>query len=266
MFGIGGSPSVPKHCNTTGAGLDGETAARTQHTSAMRQSGIVTTGIFMATSDTLWGPWVVHRVNFTASSLNSWLARSFTNPSPHILPNGTIYLAFQAHPRNTSHAWELVGVARAPSWKGPYTIVTPTPVFPEHWYCVAGTSEDPFVWQDARGWHMLVHGMCPSGLFQAHYAASRDGIVWHPSRSQVYPYLVNFTDAPSRLFARVERPQLVFGSHDPATGFLDDPLFLFNGVCEDFSVCLFGAASGVKGAEGSPGMTWTLGRPLQQAG
>jgi hypothetical protein len=39
-------------------------------------------------------------------------------------------------------------------------------------FCVAGTGEDPFLWRSARGWHMLYHGMCPSGVWQVQRAVN----------------------------------------------------------------------------------------------
>ena len=68
-------------------------------------------------------------------------------------------------------------------------MITLQPVKPEEWsaprarahtrsvlmhmhcrFCVAGTGEDPFLWRSARGWHMLYHGMCPSGVWQVQWA------------------------------------------------------------------------------------------------
>ena len=35
---------------------------------------------------------------------------------------------------------QLIGVARASSWRGPYTMITPSPIEPERWWCIAECS------------------------------------------------------------------------------------------------------------------------------
>jgi hypothetical protein len=68
-----------------------------------------------------------------------------------------------------------------PGWQGPYTLNSVNPVTPEHWWCVAGMDEDPFLWRSDRGFHLIMHGMCPTGVLQAHYAFSKDAISWTTS-------------------------------------------------------------------------------------
>merc|ERR1719253_2091085 len=103
-------------------------------------------------------------------------------------------------------------------------MITPTPVVPEKTGCIAGMSEDPFLWRTTRGWHILYHGMCPTGIMQAHYAFSQDAVHWTESTRQAYSYAVKYTDGSSNLFARMERPQLVFSEGGTLT-------HIFNGVC-----------------------------------
>ena len=203
--------------------------------------------------------------------------QSVTNPSPYIDEDGTVTLALQRG-FNDNPGKELIGVARATSWRGPFRMLTPHPIEPEHWYCVAGTGEDPFLWKTQRGWHMLYHGMCPSGFLESHYATApfnstfssfqgvaddasssrsrssgsgSDAWEWIVSPRQTYPYEFKYSDRTSRFFSRVERPQLVF---DGTTG---EPVTLLNGVCDgstigDLDECLFK----------QDGMTWTGSRTL----
>ncbi len=58
---------------------------------------------------------------------------------------------------------------------------------------------------------------------------------------------MQYTDAPSQLFWRVERPQLLFSDANSSV-----PLGLVNGVCADGITCLE-----------TPGKTWTLVRPTR---
>ena len=56
----------------------------------------------------------------------------------------------------------LIGLATAPHWRGPYTLV-PTPIaMPPALHCPTGNlAEDPYLWHDGhRGWHLIAHGLC----------------------------------------------------------------------------------------------------------
>ena len=223
------------------------------------------TSIYVTRSDSVHGPWSPLRsVEFTDSS-SDMLCGGYTNPSPHFNPDGSVHLAFQAQPCDPPEHqhWALVGVAFAAAWDAPFSLVSPDPVTPHnyskyHPVCVAGIDEDPFLWRSERGFHLLTHGMCPSGVRQAHYKFSEDGVTWRTSPRQTYHYTVQYTDDTHHTFARVERPQMFFQQHDEKTGFYSSPLVLYNGVCgtgeggSDFE-CVFDELTG---------MTWSLVRPF----
>ena len=223
----------------------------------------ITTSIHVTRSESIFGPWSALETVVMADN-SAMLCGGHTNPSPHFNPDGSVYLAFQAQPCDSEHhSLALVGLAKAKSWRGPYSLVSPDPVTPMHYskyhpICVAGVDEDPFLWRSSRGFHILTHGMCPSGVRQAHYKFSLDGVSWLTSPLQTYHYTVTFDDASVHTFARVERPQLLFGNRDETTGFYDSPIMLYNGVCgtgqnkSDYE-CVFDQLTG---------MTWTLARPL----
>jgi hypothetical protein len=185
-----------------------------------------------------------------------------------VAADGTVTLALQrGFDAPGSAGKELLGVARASSWRGPFAMLTEGPVAPEKWFCLAGTGEDPFLWRSARGWHMVFHGMCPTGLFQAHYAFSADDArTWTVSTRQTYAYDVKFSDGSSRLFARVERPQLLFAPGTGGGGGVDgSPTHLVNGVCAASSIDGMYACLELKSlTKGKPVivMTHTLVRPL----
>lgn len=222
------------------------------------------TSIHVTRGETVYGPWSeIKAVMFADTS--DMLCMGHTNPSPHFNPDGSVYLAFQAGPceQETPHYWALAGIAKADAWDQPFYLTSPEPVTPHdyskyHPVCVAGIDEDPFLWRSDRGFHLLTHGMCPSGLRQAHYKYSLDGIVWITSPRQTYHYTVKYDDDTHHTFARVERPQLYFDARDDSTGFYQNVRALYNGVCgtgenkSDFE-CVFDEMTG---------MTWTLARPL----
>ena len=239
LYMIGGTNASQQNC---GSNYSGPPAPR-----AAAAHGDPGTSIAVSFSASVWGPWGAPRplsyANWNGSSL---LDCGFTNPSPAILKNGSVLLAFQAgycHSVVPGIGEEMLGVAIAPSWDGVYTLVSKEPILPvPGFWCVAGLAEDPFLWQTARGFAMLAHGMCYA-VFNAVLAVSRDGVAWRQVAAAPYSYEVAYTDAPAQLFWRVERPQLVFNGSRPVA--------LMNGVCGDGLACLE-----------SPGKTWTLLRKL----
>lgn len=211
------------------------------------------TGIRVSHAASVNGPWTTPKViEMTVNS--SELKGGWTNPSPHFLTNGTVGFAFQAQDGSKrNHA--LVGFSLGTSWEGPFTYTSPNAVTPEKWYCIAGQDEDPFMWKSPRGWHIITHGMCPAGPYQAHYKYSADGVTWYTSPRETYTYRVAFAGGKHRWFARMERPQLFFNKTH-TDGSVSEPLWIYNGICGDgLIVC----------DEKQAGFTHTLARPLKSS-
>ena len=252
-IGTGGATTAP-------IGATRETASSSSADNTSGARGLVGGAIHVIYSASLRGPWSnATQVKFDDGNSTAWNGGG-SNPSPHIGPDGTVTLALQRQ-FTANKGKELIGVARAASWRGPFTMITTAPIEPEKFYCVAGTGEDPFLWKTRRGWHILWHGMCPTGFLQAHYAFSPDAVTWTVSPKQTYGYLTKFTDGSSKLLARVERPQLYFPG--PFNDTVAPPTHLYNGACTGGSVtkiyrCLELPSDG-KGSI----MTWTLVRPLK---
>eukprot|EP01059_Diplonema_ambulator_P033486 TRINITY_DN7026_c0_g1_i1.p1 TRINITY_DN7026_c0_g1~~TRINITY_DN7026_c0_g1_i1.p1 ORF type:complete len:421 (+),score=83.33 TRINITY_DN7026_c0_g1_i1:129-1265(+) len=257
IYFIGGNKATPKNC--TGADATTTPQATTTHTTNPPPNS-VPTSISTAFSRTIYGPWEVSPLYFDAASVNAskYLHTGFTNPSPHFLPDGSLYFAFQAG--EVGKHYELIGIARADTWNSTYKMVTGEPVIPNDPYlCVAGMGEDPFLWEDKYGWHLLIHGMCPSGFINAVYAFSNDSCVtWTKSTIPPYSYEVDTTKG-EHFYWRMERPQLSFQLYDSEHGWGVNPLALFNGVCNHEN-CL-----------DDPGrrpnlnwQTWTISRLLHQ--
>jgi len=227
----------------------------------------VASAIHVSHSESIRGPWSEPAM-IEFSSTSKYLAGGWTNPSPHFNPDGTVHLAFQAGFSNKgplSHGHALVGIAIADSPFGPYKYLTEDPVTPMDWdpihpVCWAGVDEDPFLWRSKRGFHILTHGMCPSGVRQAHYKYSADGVNWHTSPRQTYRYTVRYENGRPDVLARVERPQLYFdGGYDLETGLAGSPIVLYNGVCGGE----FGNGTNYECAfDKLTGMTWTLARRI----
>ena len=178
LYMIGGTPRTPVDCRGHSA-----PKYRSRYLGSTEYSGSIRISI----ANHLQGPWSTP-VPVTFSNRSAMLYMGWTNPSPHIdWPDGTVTLAFQAHPQNTKHNWELIGVGNASSPKGPFEYLVESPVTPEKPWCIAGTDEDPFCGSRGEGF-IITHGMCPTGVFQAHYKYSQDGRTWYTSPRQTYEY------------------------------------------------------------------------------
>lgn len=102
------------------------------------------------------GPWTPRGSAAFSGVGEGWLGW-VSNPSVHFFDNGSALLAFRAKVMpggdNASQrvGEEVIGLAAAPHWSGPYTLAVGHPIVMSH--------EDPHVWADKRGnLHLLSHG------------------------------------------------------------------------------------------------------------
>lgn len=138
IFFIGGNPAKQLDCRsnvTTGAA------------DAAAPPTLVGGSIHAIHATSIQGPWsqpVPIEFDDGGSNTSTWVGGG-TNPSPVIEPDGSVTLALQrvlrAEQAKGGDNKELLGVARAPTWRGPYTMITDKPVRPEHLGCIAGTGE-----------------------------------------------------------------------------------------------------------------------------
>ena len=84
--------------------------------------------------------------------------------------------------------------------------------------------EDPYIWVDRRGvFHAVMHSMDAGQPFCGGHAFSADGIAWTYT-GYAYSNAANYSDGSWEVFARRERPHLLF-AQDGTT-----PIALSNGV------------------------------------
>ena len=100
------------------------------------------------------------------------------NPAPYFFENGTVLLFYSAQPcpAGWGASATCISVARASSWRGPYSTVGALPI-------TAPESEDPSVFRTARGFHLLTnvnngHQRCDASVPCGGHAWSRDGLTW----------------------------------------------------------------------------------------
>lgn len=146
------------------------------------------------------------------------------NPAPVIFANGTTLLYVSANPcppdwGNASPGNNCIGVLRAPHWSGPYELANAMPVtHPE--------SEDPFVFQTKRGYHLLTnvnndHARCPAGAACGGHAWGTDGLHFSNLTIGAFGPAIRFANGSVWRNAYIERPQVLLNatSGEPQTFF-----------------------------------------------
>jgi hypothetical protein len=160
-------------------------------------------------SKSLDGPWVPLLPNSLGHC---------NNPAPWVHANGTIFIVCGD------------AMKRAESISGPWTTVSTF----THAGGPPGNYEDPFLYVDDRGFHLIYHVYnthenpphgheCFNSTVAAH-AFSEDGYVWHMSAVPPYGTQVELSDGSVITVATRERPKLYFDESGKKT-------HLFNGVC-----------------------------------
>jgi hypothetical protein len=165
----------------------------------------------LMTSDNLDGPWTRFGSGpiITGDKAGTWDA-GLTNPSPLMLKNGSVLLMWRSSVKP-----ERLGIATAPSWKGPYEKRDSDPL-------VADPNEDPFIWEDEFGnFHGLTHHMVDGQGVKGggKHVWSQDGLSWRVSDDLAYTTQIEFEDGPIQQVQRRERPVLYFENNTPVALF-----------------------------------------------
>lgn len=206
--------SAPQGGRGAGTGTDAlDTPGRTP---ANRESNIT---LYTATS--LEGPWAYHSVVLGEDDEGTW-DEDTTNPSPWVLPSGEVLLMYRGCiVAGGGCGHEYIGVASAPSWRGPYTRLLNSSVLPQV------PAEDPSFWRDRRGnYHFLMHYIPDDKLVARHAFARNYTGPWSLHEASI-PYNTSVLLAGgegSIEFHKRERPHFVFG----ADGFT--PTHMITGV------------------------------------
>jgi hypothetical protein len=172
-----------------------------------------------------YGPWT--QLIVPGASYGGRNLFNGTNPSPWVLPNGTVVVA--------SHGASVVAsTTGAHDWRGPYA--PPEPLFAPPGVI---KFEDPFLWFDSGAdvWRALLHqynGSAPHPQFRVGgYAQSRGAELFgawdvQSEATPAYTTLVPFAGGSARNYTRRERPKLLLDASGA-------PTVLYSGVCEGTS-------------------------------
>ena len=112
--------------------------------------------IGLATSHSLEGPWTRRDDPILLPRPGLWDSGTTANPSPCVMPDGSIYLAYTSGrtTKGTALAPFRVGIARADAWNKPFQRLSDLPCFdfsdPETFV------EDPFLWHADGCFHLIM--------------------------------------------------------------------------------------------------------------
>ena len=189
--------------------ITNENVDQLTHESAWSVSGRWSKRIGIAVSDNLYGPWERKDAPIFDVKPNTFYNYLTSNPSPLIKEDGSVVLLFKGRGYNedgTPSAWNI-GVATAPSYEGPYTAISNEPIFSKEKF---GVVEDPHLWSDDTGYHMIAKDMDGSITGELHagvMAHSKDGINWELDKNpKAFSRTVNWDNGQTVEQGQLERP------------------------------------------------------------
>jgi hypothetical protein len=165
--------------------------------------------IGIATAKSPYGPWERRDVPVLDTKSGTYYSFLTSNPSPVINDDGSVLLVFKARAYRDQYPFHgdmSIGIAKAPHFAGPYTVVSNDPIFSKDHI---GEVEDPFLWRDQNGYHLIVKdqrgtisGFKHSGII----AHSADGIVWKVDKNPLaYTKTIRWNDGTTIAMGQLER-------------------------------------------------------------
>lgn len=179
--------------------------------------------IGLAVADSPYGPWKRFDEPILKTRPGTFYSYLTSNPSPVIQEDGSVMMIFKgrAYAGNGGYTDMALGVAYAPAVEGPYTVLNGgKPIFQADGQ---GEAEDPFLWKDARGFHVIFKdhvakftGERGGGVL----AHSADGIRWTVDKApKAYSRAVEWDDGKVETQGQLERPFLLFEDGRPTHAF-----------------------------------------------
>ena len=168
--------------------------------------------IGMATSKSPHGPWERRDEPILDTKPGTFYSFLTSNPAPWINEDGSVLMMFKSRRYKEDypfHSTMMIGVARAPSISEPFEVLVDEPIFGID---KIGEVEDPFLWKDETGYHMLAkdqRGTITGNRHAGILAHSKDGINWVLDEEPLaYARDVNWSDGQTITMGQLER---VFG-------------------------------------------------------
>jgi hypothetical protein len=164
----------------------------------------------LAVARSLDGPWVRRDAPLLDTRPGTFYSFLTSNPAPLVKDDGSVVLMFKSRAYGEKfpyHSDMMIGVALAPRIDGPYTVAVNEPIFGVG---KVGEIEDPFLWQDGSGLHVVAKDQRGGITGQKHagiLAHSRDAIHWTLDRAPLaYPRTITWSDGRTETMGQLERP------------------------------------------------------------
>jgi hypothetical protein len=164
--------------------------------------------IGIATSKSPYGPWERRDKPVLETQPGTFYSFLTSNPAPWIEEDGSASLIFKSRQYKETFPYQshmMIGVAKAKHFEGPYE-VHPEPIFGVD---KMGEIEDPFIWKDENGFHMIAkdqRGTITGNWHDGLLAHSRDGIEWVADKSPLaYTRVIKWNDGQEVKMGQLER-------------------------------------------------------------
>ena len=175
--------------------------------------------IGLATSKSPYGPWKRLDQPILDVAPNTFYSYLTSNPSPLIKKDGSVVLLFKGRAYledKITHSDMFIGVATAASFDGKYTVMGNEPIFSKDKF---GVVEDPHLWSDDSGYHMIAKDMTGKITRSSHgglIAHSQDGINWELDKNpKAYTRTVKWNNGKTIEQGQLERPFVLVENGKP---------------------------------------------------
>lgn len=165
--------------------------------------------IGIATSKSPYGPWERRDQPILDTKPNTFYSFLTSNPAPWINEDGSVVLVFKARKYKDKFPYQgdmVISVATAPHYEGPYTVTSEEPIFSMEGL---GEAEDPSIWRDRTGYHMIIkdqRGQFTGARYNGFMVHSHDGIHWMIDKNPLaYTLNVNWSDGRTEKMGHLER-------------------------------------------------------------
>ncbi len=176
--------------------------------------------IGLAVADSPYGPWKRMDEPILKTKPNTFYSFLTSNPSPVIQEDGSVMMIFKGrhYLADGKHSRMSLGIAYAPSIEGPYTVLNDgKPIFEVDGQ---GEAEDPFLWKDSEGFHVVFkdqRGSYTGEVGGGVLAHSKDGIHWEVDKHpKAYSRTLEWDDGTTGTQGQLERPFILFEDGKPA--------------------------------------------------
>lgn len=175
--------------------------------------------IGLAVAESQYGPWKRMNEPIVKTEPNTFYSFLASNPSPVIQEDGSVLMIFKGrhYTKEDKHSSMALGVAYAKNIEGPYEVLNDKqPIFHVDGQ---GEAEDPFLWKDEKGYHIIFKdhvGKFTGEKGGGAMAHSSDGVNWVIDKDpKAYSLTVEWEDGSIEKQGQLERPFIYFENGKP---------------------------------------------------